>query len=52
MPGLVAWDSVWFLKVAQCGYETEQSHAFLPLLPGWLCLHLVQAANSAPQEMT
>ncbi|XP_020224701.1 GPI mannosyltransferase 2 [Cajanus cajan] len=29
----VVWDSVYFLRIAQCGYEYEQSFAFLPLLP-------------------
>ncbi len=29
----VAWDSVHYLRIAQCGYETERSHAFFPALP-------------------
>ncbi|KAG6683050.1 hypothetical protein I3842_13G173200 [Carya illinoinensis] len=29
----VVWDSVYFLRIAHCGYEYEQSYAFLPLLP-------------------
>jgi phosphatidylinositol glycan class V len=29
----VVWDSVYFVRNAQCGYEYEQSYAFLPLLP-------------------
>lgn len=29
----VVWDSVFFLRICQCGYEYEQSYAFLPLLP-------------------
>jgi phosphatidylinositol glycan class V len=29
----VVWDSVYFVRIAQCGYEYEQSYAFLPLLP-------------------
>ncbi|XP_027345366.1 GPI mannosyltransferase 2 isoform X2 [Abrus precatorius] len=29
----VVWDSVYFIRIAQCGYEYEQSFAFLPLLP-------------------
>ncbi|KAK7400727.1 hypothetical protein VNO78_12015 [Psophocarpus tetragonolobus] len=29
----VVWDSVYFLRIAQCGYEYEQTFAFLPLLP-------------------
>ena len=32
--GGLAWDSLHFLRIAQCGYETEKSHAFFPLLPG------------------
>lgn len=31
---LNVWDTVHLLKVARCGYEDEQSHAFFPLLPG------------------
>lgn len=30
---LLAWDSLHLLRVAQCGYETEKSFAFFPLLP-------------------
>lgn len=29
----VVWDSVYYLRIAQCGYEYEQTYAFLPLLP-------------------
>ncbi|XP_015960212.1 uncharacterized protein LOC107484108 [Arachis duranensis] len=30
----VVWDSVYFVRIAQCGgYEYEQTYAFLPLLP-------------------
>ncbi|CAI0474909.1 unnamed protein product [Linum tenue] len=29
----VVWDGVYFVRIAQCGYEYEQSYAFLPLLP-------------------
>jgi phosphatidylinositol glycan class V len=29
----IVWDSVFFVRSAQCGYEYEQSYAFLPLLP-------------------
>jgi GPI mannosyltransferase 2 len=27
------WDAVYFLRVAQVGYEFEMEHAFFPLLP-------------------
>ncbi|KAK9802047.1 hypothetical protein WJX73_005814 [Symbiochloris irregularis] len=33
---LSVWDTVHFVKVARCGYEVEQSHAFFPLFPGLL----------------
>ncbi|XP_038695242.1 GPI mannosyltransferase 2-like isoform X2 [Tripterygium wilfordii] len=46
LPGLasavescIVWDSVYFVRIAQCGYEYEQSYAFLPLLP--LCISLL-----------
>lgn len=29
----VVWDGVYYVRIAQCGYEYEQTHAFLPLLP-------------------
>ncbi|GAU45013.1 hypothetical protein TSUD_94480 [Trifolium subterraneum] len=29
----IVWDSVYFIRTAQCGYEYEQSYAFLPFLP-------------------
>ncbi|GAB4841357.1 hypothetical protein Ancab_022085 [Ancistrocladus abbreviatus] len=29
----IVWDSVYFIHIAECGYEYEQSYAFLPLLP-------------------
>ncbi|EXC22149.1 hypothetical protein L484_016215 [Morus notabilis] len=32
----IIWDNVYFVQIAQCGYEYEQSYAFLPLLP--LCI--------------
>ncbi len=31
---LVVWDAVYFHRVAHCGYEFEQFHAFFPFLPG------------------
>ncbi|KAL0048171.1 hypothetical protein WJX82_009179 [Trebouxia sp. C0006] len=30
----VVWDSVFFNRIALCGYEYEQFYAFFPLLPG------------------
>ncbi|KAL3159210.1 hypothetical protein ABBQ32_011188 [Trebouxia sp. C0010 RCD-2024] len=30
------WDSVFFTRVALCGYEYEQYYAFFPFLPGLL----------------
>lgn len=29
----VPWDSVYFMRIAQCGYESDQIFAFFPLLP-------------------
>ncbi|GAU38764.1 hypothetical protein TSUD_64950 [Trifolium subterraneum] len=29
----IVWDSVYFIRSAQCDYEYEQSYAFLPFLP-------------------
>ena len=35
---LAIWDGVHFARAAECGYEYEQSYAFLPLLPASLAL--------------
>lgn len=34
----IVWDSVYFVRIAQCGYEYEQTYAFLPLLPVFIRL--------------
>ena len=31
--GVVTWDSVYFLRIAESGFEHEQTHAFFPLFP-------------------
>uniref|UniRef100_A0A061RRB6 GPI mannosyltransferase 2 n=1 Tax=Tetraselmis sp. GSL018 TaxID=582737 RepID=A0A061RRB6_9CHLO len=36
LEGLAVWDSAFFVRIAQCGYEFEQSQAFFPGLP-FLC---------------
>ena len=33
MASLTPWDSVYFVRIAQCGYESDQEFAFFPLLP-------------------
>ncbi|CAN6338350.1 unnamed protein product [Urochloa humidicola] len=35
---LAVWDGVHFARPAECGYEYEQSFAFLPLLPASIAL--------------
>ncbi|XP_073024583.1 uncharacterized protein [Primulina eburnea] len=42
----IVWDSVHFLRIAECGYEYEHSYAFLPLLP--ICIRLFSKAVFAP----
>lgn len=42
----IVWDSVYFVRIAQCGYEYEQSYAFLPLLP--LCISFLSQTVFAP----
>ncbi|KAL9455392.1 hypothetical protein AB3S75_010753 [Citrus x aurantiifolia] len=42
----IVWDSVYFVRIAQCGYEYEQSYAFLPLLPAFT--HLLSRLVLAP----
>ncbi|RRT55082.1 hypothetical protein B296_00015850 [Ensete ventricosum] len=34
----VVWDGVYFVRIAECGYEYEQTYAFLPLLPACIAL--------------
>ncbi|XP_010458601.1 PREDICTED: GPI mannosyltransferase 2-like isoform X1 [Camelina sativa] len=34
----VVWDSVYFLRITECGYEYEQTYAFLPLLPFFISI--------------
>ncbi|KAB1220987.1 GPI mannosyltransferase 2 [Morella rubra] len=42
----VVWDSVYFVRISHCGYEYEQSYAFLPLLP--LLMFLLSRSVFAP----
>ncbi|CAD7703381.1 unnamed protein product, partial [Ostreobium quekettii] len=35
---MVVWDSLYFVRIARCGYEYEQCHAFFPGYPGILKL--------------
>ncbi|XP_021890520.1 GPI mannosyltransferase 2 isoform X2 [Carica papaya] len=42
----VVWDSVYFVRIAQCGYEYEQTYAFLPLLP--ICISILSRTVFAP----
>ncbi|KAL5766894.1 hypothetical protein ACOSP7_017511 [Xanthoceras sorbifolium] len=42
----VVWDSVYFVRIAQCRYEYEQTYAFLPLLPA--CISLLSHTVFAP----
>jgi phosphatidylinositol glycan class V len=36
LDGLAPWDSVYFVRIAKCGYEVDTLNAFFPLLPGAL----------------
>ncbi|TXG68198.1 hypothetical protein EZV62_003133 [Acer yangbiense] len=42
----IVWDSVYFVRIVQCGYEYEQTYAFLPLLPA--CISLLSRTVFAP----
>lgn len=35
----IVWDSVYFVRISECGYEYEQTYAFFPLLP--LCMSML-----------
>lgn len=42
----IVWDGVHFVRIAECGYEYEQTYAFLPLLP--ICINLLSRTVFAP----
>ncbi|KAK6148610.1 hypothetical protein DH2020_019522 [Rehmannia glutinosa] len=42
----IVWDGVYFTRIAECGYEYEQTYAFLPLLP--LCVSLFSKTVFGP----
>ncbi len=33
-PPLLVWDAIYLARIAACGYEYEQYHAFFPGMPG------------------
>lgn len=39
----IVWDGVYFVRIAQCGYEYEQSYAFLSILP--LCISMLSRSG-------
>ncbi|KAH3757810.1 GPI mannosyltransferase 2 [Pelomyxa schiedti] len=44
LKGLHSWDAVYFVGISERGYETEQAHAFFPLLP--LCVRALSKGLS------
>ncbi|KAF8398541.1 hypothetical protein HHK36_017471 [Tetracentron sinense] len=42
----IVWDGVYFLRIALCGYEYEQTYAFLPIFP--ICIRLLSRTVFAP----
>ncbi|KAM7263697.1 hypothetical protein ACFE04_001380 [Oxalis oulophora] len=44
--GSIVWDAVYFVRIAQCGYEYEQTYAFLPLLP--ICISFLSNTVLSP----
>ncbi|KAM1525280.1 hypothetical protein COP2_009972 [Malus domestica] len=42
----IVWDSVYYVRIAECGYEYEQTYAFFPLLP--LCMLFLSRTVLAP----
>jgi hypothetical protein len=45
--GLAVWDTVYFARVARCGYETDKINAFFPLLPA--AMHGLSHATGVPE---
>lgn len=41
----IVWDSVYFVRIAECGYEYEQTYAFLPLIP--ICISLLSRTGNS-----
>lgn len=41
------WDAVYFSRIARCGYESDKSNAFFPLVPA--LMHGAAAALGAPE---
>ncbi|CAM8957374.1 unnamed protein product [Rhodiola kirilowii] len=37
--GSIVWEGVYFSRIVQCGYEYEQTYAFLPLFP--ICMRVL-----------
>ncbi|KAH7441947.1 hypothetical protein KP509_03G063400 [Ceratopteris richardii] len=35
----IVWDAVYYIRIAECGYEYEQTFAFLPVFP--LCIRFI-----------
>ncbi|KAL6000770.1 hypothetical protein ACLOJK_006496 [Asimina triloba] len=46
----IVWDAVYFVRIAECGYEYEQTYAFLPLLP--LCMRALSKTIDAHMSFT
>ncbi|KAL9679927.1 hypothetical protein QQ045_017798 [Rhodiola kirilowii] len=44
--GSIVWDGVYFSRIAQCGYEYEQTYAFLPLFP--ICMRVLSRTVFRP----
>ncbi|KAM1307390.1 uncharacterized protein LOC126593182 isoform X2 [Malus sylvestris] len=42
----IVWDGVYYVRIAECGYEYEQTYAFFPLLP--LCMSFLSRTVLAP----
>lgn len=57
---LTVWDAAFFVRIARCGYELEQWHAFMPGLPTLLrssvprrtpaAQHLQASQSSKPER--
>lgn len=49
LSSLIVWDSVYYIRIAKCGYEFEQMFAFFPVLP--VLIRLLSSSSELQQPL-